>query len=1149
MKPSLAVGLLTLPPANAGGTDMMPPSLRVGLLTLSLRLLWIDSFISQIVTPTTKISSHSAVDIVTQLVMLAVACVGLTVIAGWHLHLRVLVQVFGGVIPMQYNTALCFIALAVSGWMLVTRRVHWLAPVFGGAFIAVMGALVVYEYATKHSIGIDTLFFYPWLRTLSADPGRMALTTAISFVTSGSALILLSLRRTAVATFAILHSVPVSLGLTSAMGYLVGVTLVLPFNLGSQMAVHTALSFLGYGGVMLAYAWRQAPHTSEGTPRWASATGVLIVPILFVGISISAQRTSALASAVLLVMGLLAAGLFALATRRLTHSNVRRKGLILISVPLVFLFVFVVLVTQLSRKNRQAETSYLQSKEIIATLETISTDLFEAESSVSGYVVTGDPEFAESYRRPRLAVMNSVARLQELVQDNPQQQARAVELGAKASEKLELQDRLEQLVRDGRRDQAMELIKSAKGLHLMNDIRRAEESFLNEEQRLDTERRQAAESSLQAFNWLLVAGSSIDVFLALILAILFSTGISKRIVALTKNAQALAKGERLGERMKGTDEIAHLDHVFHEMAEALEEAAKKERAIFDNALDVICMIDREGMFLRVSPSSFKVWGYHPEELVGKHYRELLIVEEHEKSAEADRELFAGKALTDYENRYRRKDGSIVDMLWSAWWSESDRAVFAMARDITERKRAEYHLAYYDSLTELPNRALFEDRLPQAITLARRNHQKLAVMLLDLDRFKTINDTLGHPVGDQLLRGVAERLSSRLRGSDTVARFAGDGFALLLTQINRTEDAARIAQRIENSAVEVAQGILGILRSPFDFDGQELYVTASIGIGVFPNDGRDTQALLQNAGAALSRVKEQGGNAYQFYAVDMNAKALQQLTLENGLRRALEREEFVLHYQPQVDINSGRVVAVEALIRWEHPELGFVSPADFIPLAESNGLIIPIGEWTLRTACKQAQIWRKGGLPLRMSVNLSARQFEQPDLLEMVDRVLRETGLDPSHLEFEITESAVMKNAERAIDTLHRLKKMQIQIAIDDFGSGYSSLSYLKRFPIDRLKIDQSFVREATADSTDAAIIMAIITLAQNLRLKVIAEGVETDEQLRFLRLLRCDEIQGYLFSKPLPADALETLLLEGSPLAVSAMPSLRISQNSLNLHG
>jgi diguanylate cyclase (GGDEF)-like protein/PAS domain S-box-containing protein len=508
-----------------------------------------------------------------------------------------------------------------------------------------------------------------------------------------------------------------------------------------------------------------------------------------------------------------------------------------------------------------------------------------------------------------------------------------------------------------------------------------------------------------------------------------------------------------------------------------------------------------------------------------------------------------------EYRYRRADGSYALVIDRAFIlrdanSKAVRMIGSMM-DITARRLAEERierLANYDSLTELPNRKLFEDRLPQALSLAERNHQQAAVMLLDLDRFKTINDTLGHAVGDQLLRAVAERLQECLRGSDTVARFAGDGFALLLTQISRAEDAARIAQRLENNAVEIAQGILDALKSPFNLDGQELYATASIGVGVYPHDGKNAEALLKNAGAALSRVKGQGGNGYQFYAVEMNAKALQQLTLENGLRRAVEREEFVLHYQPQVDINSGEILAVEALIRWQHPELGSVSPVDFIPLAEDNGLIIPIGEWTLRTACREAKkLHDEGFSHLRMSVNLSARQFEQPDLLEMVERVLKETGLDPSDLEFEITESAVMKNAERAIDIMRRLKDMKIQIAIDDFGSGYSSLSYLKRFPIDRLKIDRSFVQEATTDPTDAAIIMAIITLAQNLRLKTIAEGVETEEQLRFLNVLHCDEIQGWLFSKAIPPEALRQLLLADRPAGIGLIPLMQLRHESIRL--
>jgi diguanylate cyclase (GGDEF)-like protein/PAS domain S-box-containing protein len=540
-----------------------------------------------------------------------------------------------------------------------------------------------------------------------------------------------------------------------------------------------------------------------------------------------------------------------------------------------------------------------------------------------------------------------------------------------------------------------------------------------------------------------------------------------------------------------------------------------------------------------------LFGYQKDEVrvETSWWRERLHPEDRERIAAAVNAFIEGDAtFWSDEYRYCRADGSYALVIDRAFIVRDDegRAVrmIGSMMDITERRRAEEkinYLAYYDALTGLPNRTLFEDRLPQALALAQRNEQVVAVMLLDLDRFKSINDTLGHSVGDSLLRLVGERLSSCVRRSDTVARFAGDGFALVLTQIGRREDAAGVARQAEKKALDVVHKILEALQEPFSFEGHEFYVTASIGIGLYPKHGEDPQTLLKNVGAALHSVKEQGGNNYQLYAASMNAKAVERLTLESALRRALDREEFVLHYQPQIEINSSRIIGVEALIRWKSPEFGMVSPAEFIPVAENNGLIVPIGEWSLQTACVANKSWQVEGLPrIRMSINLSPRQFEQPNLIETVTRVLHETGLDPSYLEFELTESSIMKNAERAIVTLGKLKAMNIQIAIDDFGSGYSSLSYLKRFPIDRLKIDQSFVREATKNPTDAAIIMAIITLAQNLRLKVIAEGVETEEQSRFLHLLRCDELQGFLFSKPLPEEQLKQLLVSRADPAVDS---------------
>jgi diguanylate cyclase (GGDEF)-like protein len=439
-------------------------------------------------------------------------------------------------------------------------------------------------------------------------------------------------------------------------------------------------------------------------------------------------------------------------------------------------------------------------------------------------------------------------------------------------------------------------------------------------------------------------------------------------------------------------------------------------------------------------------------------------------------------------------------------------------ELVMRRTAELnHLAYHDALTDLPNRTLFEDRLTQALALAQHERRTVGVLSVSLDRFKTIKDTLGHAEGHRLLQEVAARLTNCVRDGETVARFEGGEFTLLLAQIGGTEDVLEVIRQV-NEALE----------RPFTLGAQELFITLSIGVSLYPNDGEDAQTLLKNASAALYRVKERGGGGYQFYTADMNARALKRLALENSLRRALEREEFEVYYQPRVDFGTGRVIGAEALVRWRHPELGLVSPVEFIPLAEETGLIVPIGEWVLRAACARCKAWRDTGLaPLSVAVNLSARQFQQPNLSAMVIRILQETGLDPHDLELELTESSLMQNAESAVRALGELKEAGVEIAIDDFGTGYSSLGYLKRLPIDMLKVDKSFVRDVTTDPDDATLVTAIISLAHNLRLKVVAEGVETEEQLEFLRSLGCDEWQGYLCSGPLPAGAFEELLRTG----------------------
>lgn len=437
-------------------------------------------------------------------------------------------------------------------------------------------------------------------------------------------------------------------------------------------------------------------------------------------------------------------------------------------------------------------------------------------------------------------------------------------------------------------------------------------------------------------------------------------------------------------------------------------------------------------------------------------------------------------------------------------------------DVTDLRRAESmidYLAHFDTLTQLPNQVLFHDRLTNEIAHAIRNHETFAVFVLDLDNFKKINNVYGHNVGDSLLIEVAKRLQHTIREDDTVARMGGDSFTLLLKSISYEEDAAIIATKIQNA-----------LNQPYLLGDREVFITASIGIALFPLDGNSAQDLIKHGDAALHKAKEDGRSTHTFFTSAMNTRATEQLDLENSLRRALEREEFVLYYQPQYTTKTYQMIGVEALIRWNHPGLGMISPDKFIPLAEHTGLIVPIGEWVLRTACLQMKAWQDAKMPtVRISVNLSPRQFQQPDLCEKIERILAETGVNARSLSLEITESVVMQDVEYAVSILNNLKTIGIHLSIDDFGTGYSSLGYLKRFPIDMLKIDRSFIMEIPHAQDDIAIVSAVVAMAHSLNIKVIAEGVETIEQKDFLNSVNCDELQGFFFSKPIAPEKLSRL--------------------------
>jgi diguanylate cyclase (GGDEF)-like protein/PAS domain S-box-containing protein len=440
------------------------------------------------------------------------------------------------------------------------------------------------------------------------------------------------------------------------------------------------------------------------------------------------------------------------------------------------------------------------------------------------------------------------------------------------------------------------------------------------------------------------------------------------------------------------------------------------------------------------------------------------------------------------------------------------AARAMAEQMT-------HSAQHDFLTGLPNRMLLNDRVNQAIALAVRHSKKVAVLFLDLDGFKHINDSLGHPIGDKLLQSIAKRLVGCVRGSDTVSRQGGDEFVVLLSEMEQQEDAAISARRILE-AVAQAHSI----------DQHDLHLTTSIGVSVHPDDGLDAETLVKNADTAMYQAKENGRQSYQFFKPAMNVRAVERQSIEESLRRALERNEFSLHYQPKIKVSTGEITGAEALIRWTHPTRGPVSPAQFIPVAEDCGLILPIGRWVLQEACKQARAWLEAGLPLgTMAVNISSMEFRDDNFLESVFTTLSETGLEPKSLELELTESVLMKRAESAASVLRTLRARGVQIGVDDFGTGYSSLSYLRKFPIDALKIDQSFVRQITSAPDDTTIVTAVIGMGRSLKLRVVAEGVETREELEFLRAHRCEEAQGYYFSRPVPPPQFGILLKSGIP--------------------
>ena len=561
---------------------------------------------------------------------------------------------------------------------------------------------------------------------------------------------------------------------------------------------------------------------------------------------------------------------------------------------------------------------------------------------------------------------------------------------------------------------------------------------------------------------------------------------------------------------------------------ALREAERRYHGLFDNAIEGIFRTTLDGRLVDANPALAHIYGFDsPGELISavNDIGSQLYVDENRRG-EFIEAVNARGSVTAFESQVRRKNGEVI------WISENARAIFdekgrpigyeGTMEDITERRLYQVrieHQANYDTLTGLANRSVLHDRLQQALLTAANSDLRIAVAFVDLDRFKFINDSLGHHVGDELLKSVAARLKSCVRQCDTVARLGGDEFVLLINGHTGPESVRHVMEKI-----------LAAVGQPWVIDQGEFQVSCSIGVALHPEDGQDAQALLKHADSAMYRAKDNGRNNFQFFTRELNVLLTEQLELETHLRRALERDQFVLRYQPRVNLVTGQIVGAEALLRWRIPQRGTIPPGRFIALAEETGLIVPMGKWVLQTACTQNKVWQDAGLaPIVVSVNVSARQFRQDNLVQTVAEVLQSTGLEPRYLELELTESMVMHDAPQLVAMLDELKELGVKIAVDDFGTGYSSLSYLKRFPVDRLKVDRSFVEHMTTEADDATIVRAIIALGHNLGLKVVAEGVETAQQARALRAYQCDEAQGFLFARAVSARDIPRLVTRSIP--------------------
>ncbi len=746
-------------------------------------------------------------------------------------------------------------------------------------------------------------------------------------------------------------------------------------------------------------------------------------------------------------------------------------------------------------KVREADSWVAHTLEVRQALDELLGAVVGAEASERGFAIAGRPLYVEQYGHAAAGARSKLKRLRELTADNAGQQRRLDGAQSAIERKFGFMDRVIAARRSGGEPAAQRAIERGEGDALMSAVRDAIGELDREENRLLSLRNADAVRSAGAT----IGGLAVFTLGILVLAASVYYFIRREILAR----------ERTIARQKITEQRLHLQ------ANAIESSV--------NGILIGDADKPDHPLVYVNAAFGKTTGYSADEAIGRNCRFLQGGDTEQPGLEQIRIALREGKETEVVLRNYRKDGNLFwnQLKISPVRNEAGQVTHfvGIQNDITGLKAYEAELernTNYDSLTGLPNRNLFADRVQRALIGAARSGKLVGILWLNVERFQRVNESFGRAAGDRQLKALGERLAKGVWENDTVARIGGDKFAILLREIASPNDAARVVTRLQEALAE-----------PFSILGQEIFLGANIGIALYPTDAESADSVVANAEIAMLRARREG-SAFRYYTSKMNSAAAERLELEAALRRALERDELRLYYQPRVDLRTGRIGGVEALIRWQHPTLGMVSPVNFIPVAEETGLIIPIGQWVFETACAQSRRWRESGhANLRMAVNLSPRQFRQSDLVASVSRALERTGVAAEALELEVTESVAMDNPARSAEILRSLVALGISLAIDDFGTGHSSLGYLNRFPLDFLKVDQSFVKGTPGDADSAVIVRTVIALAKNLRLETIAEGVETEAQLRFLQKEGCEEAQGYLFSRPQPAADLEAVLGAG----------------------